>query len=743
MPRPIRRTALCIVVPLFAALGQTPSRPPLTGGATYNQDFCSSNAACYTPARGSQCPQVRFGWGNCPGSRQACDWCYGPNGVFAYSPRGSQYTLASGCNQLGSNATWSTQDPQVAQWMSSAGGNCTSDGRGGYSCSNVDASQFKQAANCGNSGSQPPPQQPAPQQPAPSQPQPSQPSNASTGDCSCYTPARGPQCPQVRFGWGDCPGSRQACDWCYGPNGVFAYSPRGSQYTLASGCDQLGSNAIWSTQSSQVAQSMSNAGGNCTPDGKGGYSCSNVDPAKYQQSANCGNSGCSTSPPDPGSGAAPISGTLPPTYTLSDKTAATCQKVVFTYFYINGVNTPMTNLNWRGNYISEYRTVGTNLVLDISTQPGRDPKTVLPPGIPPIPAVAGTIKVANEVDQMYSYTHNPSGADPLNDAWYQDNCVKSHSNPLQCKTLELIDNFRSGHMTNGFALGDLWECFIQAANGFNYVDMALKDDTSKKIIKAIIAINEQPQTQNYFIIVAHSQGNFFAEAIAKFMKDAPIRREIFEKRLGIVALASPTDYSSLKDPAYPGFITDKIVHHTRADDAINVVATLAQIFGMVGLSAKMPFASNDPPLWDWPSGLLATFGFRPGLLPSHDPRPRPDLFGVEQLVTLKMGPRGPEYTPGWFFQRLGYASGVPANQNPELYAPLLSSHLLDDYLDKPPATKAGTHIRFQWGLVPWVTAPQTTSVLECIRGDLMALKTNLLMKGSMKRLDNTTCPGYQ
>src|SRR5580658_9802510 len=136
---PVRRSALGMVVLIVAALGQT-------------SDFCSSNAACYTPARGPQCPTVRFGWGNCPGSRQACDWCYGPNGVFAYTPRGSQYTLSSGCNQLGSNTTWATRDPQVAQSMTSAGGNCTPDGRGGYTCSNVDPAQYKLAANCGNPG---------------------------------------------------------------------------------------------------------------------------------------------------------------------------------------------------------------------------------------------------------------------------------------------------------------------------------------------------------------------------------------------------------------------------------------------------------------------------------------------------------------------------------------------------------------------------------------------------------------
>jgi hypothetical protein len=155
------RTATCVVVFLllfgFAGLlGKAHAyelwsgRPPnprlfqLKGGVA--NDFYSSGAYCFTPARGPNCPAVRFGWGNCPGSRQACDWCYGPNGVFAYSPRGSVYTLNSGCNQLGSNTTWSTKSGMIATWMKNAGGNCTPDGRGGYTCANVDPTRFKQQA---------------------------------------------------------------------------------------------------------------------------------------------------------------------------------------------------------------------------------------------------------------------------------------------------------------------------------------------------------------------------------------------------------------------------------------------------------------------------------------------------------------------------------------------------------------------------------------------------------------------
>jgi len=121
----------------------TPGLPPATS------TFFSTDAYCYTPARDARCRAVRFGWGDCPGSRQACDWCYGPEGVFAYTPRGSVYTLKSECNSFGPDTIWSTRMADVADWMTRAGGNCTSDGRGGYACAGVDPARFIEAAKRG------------------------------------------------------------------------------------------------------------------------------------------------------------------------------------------------------------------------------------------------------------------------------------------------------------------------------------------------------------------------------------------------------------------------------------------------------------------------------------------------------------------------------------------------------------------------------------------------------------------
>lgn len=291
----------------------------------------------------------------------------------------------------------------------------------------------------------------------------------------------------------------------------------------------------------------------------------------------------------------------------------------------------------------------------------------------------------------------------------QQNCTPQELwNAPLCTVLKQINDLRSGSLSNSSSVGDLYESLRQAINlppgtnlpGVDVVGMLLSDVTVKKVTDAILqAYYKDPsQTQHYFIVVAHSQGNFFAEAIAKYMKN--YFQEIFAKHLGIVALASPTNYASLQDPE---FVRTKIVHHTRADDAINAVATIGALAANVGVPGKRPFTSNDPPLWPWPTsgGWDRTFG----LTPSYNSKPRPDLFGTDQLVLScdpGMGPFG--CVIGRFFSRLGYQSGV--KQNPELYAPLLNSHLLENYLDKPAATMAMKALNYKPALVPWLLSPR-------------------------------------
>ena len=119
-----------------------------SGCAAVDNPFFRSGEYCYTPARGPECSRVRGERGDCPGSRNACDWCYGPGGVFAYAPRGSTKSTPSGCDQLGKSAVWSTTNAKVAGWMRDAGGDCRETFRGRFVCSNVDPERFKQASGC-------------------------------------------------------------------------------------------------------------------------------------------------------------------------------------------------------------------------------------------------------------------------------------------------------------------------------------------------------------------------------------------------------------------------------------------------------------------------------------------------------------------------------------------------------------------------------------------------------------------
>jgi hypothetical protein len=168
------------------------------------------------------------------------------------------------------------------------------------------------------------------------------------------------------------------------------------------------------------------------------------------------------------------------------------------------------------------------------------------------------------------------------------------------------------------------------------------------------------------------------------------------------------------------------VHHTRADDAINMVATIHTALGWFGLSGKQPWTPNDPMLWPWPTGGGWDWTF--GLIPANGTKLAQSLFGWDQM-NCDLNKRVCDPSKGTFMRRLGYASGV--TKNPELYAPLMNSHLLDNYMDVPPATLPAQSLKWDPSLVPWRFSPRTTAVLNCIRRDLLQLKTNLLT-GSTK-----------
>ncbi|MEM7541193.1 MAG: hypothetical protein AAF384_06340 [Pseudomonadota bacterium] len=102
-------------------------------------------------------------------------------------------------------------------------------------------------------------------------------------------------------------------------------------------------------------------------------------------------------------------------------------------------------------------------------------------------------------------------------------------------------------------------------------------------------------------MIAHWQGNFFAEGVAYRLHKGLDRQgtgtKIFNKRLGIISLGSPTSYDALPTR----YRYDRIKHFTRADDGIVMLRAF-------GGPAKRPWPAKDDlaPLWPWrPANLQA------------------------------------------------------------------------------------------------------------------------------------------
>jgi hypothetical protein len=148
--RPLAGAALFTAWLLAAAVPADGQGP--TGSDTFNVNTCQ------TPERDSRsCGPVRWGWGSCPGNpKAACDWCYGPDGVFAYVKRTHKtYKLASKCEQLAElppdEVFWSVSDPDVVDRMESAGGTCVPEGEI-YICQGVDPEVYRRTAKAPGRG---------------------------------------------------------------------------------------------------------------------------------------------------------------------------------------------------------------------------------------------------------------------------------------------------------------------------------------------------------------------------------------------------------------------------------------------------------------------------------------------------------------------------------------------------------------------------------------------------------------
>lgn len=337
------------------------------------------------------------------------------------------------------------------------------------------------------------------------------------------------------------------------------------------------------------------------------------------------------------------------------------QTPTFHYFYINGIHTPMNGPARPpgvpgGYYTYEYGLVNSNLV--------HSPR----------------IKVRNETDYMEPYTHNFSQMDPLwttigakicntaqqyvgypGQVAVQQNVTDAIAAVL-CPLLKNIDQARA----NG--QGDLAECFVQDIKPENFswglpeILVTTMDPVVQDVVRRIInavrqeqALDPNSRSTNYFIVVGHSQGNFFTEAVGYVLANlaGPTGAYVFKNRLALLSLASPTSYDSLTGDA--DFYANKIAHVTRRDDGIQVVNALS-LFGVLG---KKPWPrEQDVAALDasWTQSKLDYF-----------------FDNIQGAIAANSAMNAPQ--PGGSF-------------NP-LVAPLMNAHLLDSYLVAQPTYPKG------------------------------------------------------
>jgi len=340
---------------------------------------------------------------------------------------------------------------------------------------------------------------------------------------------------------------------------------------------------------------------------------------------------------------------------------------VFHYYYINGINTPYGDGTGRGTYVWERSLVARQLVDNIRLVD---------------PASAG------ETDKMAIETHNMSGADEISEPLFKLPCVfNSALGYAYIAPCQRIINCARGNMSllSGTP-GDLIESFRQSLKSSVFTqsgtDFAANYPLVMTIAQNMSAIEQSsqkrtPYIRHYFIVVAHSQGNFFAEGLARRL--AQSYPELVP-RTGILSLASPTDYS---DVAATGV---KIMTLTRKDDVILNLNNLQA--GPVGLFFK--------------AAKITGKKTAPANLPAFDPK------NLTNANALKFNPQQRlSDTENAYAQCLEHRDLSFDNNNGVFVVPQINSHVIDSYLLDP------------------VPAPGTNAVLTSVLNRLASLKRAL------------------
>ena len=303
----------------------------------------------------------------------------------------------------------------------------------------------------------------------------------------------------------------------------------------------------------------------------------------------------------------------------------------FYYYYINGINTPLGEGYGRGNYNWERGLVDKHLVSNIRKY---DPRS------------------AGEIDQIAERTHNSSGADPRFEPALAGFCAWAASyypkfNIAECKFPgRTMDCIRRDMNFSGTP-GDAWESLRQALPNSPYTgtNFSSKLKLVRRIMGSMVrrAANDQLRgRQAYFIVVAHSQGNFIAEGLVKHIDKS--NRNLL-RRVGVLSLASPTNYADARKTGVA------LTMLTRKDDMILLLDKLKK-YGVRPL--RRPAPANLPPF-----NLINMV-------------PQPEMDAKAEVVKRTKN--------AWMDFLLCLQRGSRHDQWDAIQAPGINSHIIDSYL---------------------------------------------------------------
>lgn len=259
------------------------------------------------------------------------------------------------------------------------------------------------------------------------------------------------------------------------------------------------------------------------------------------------------------------------------------KETVFHYFYINGLNTAAGIPGLEQEGTCEGERIMVQRLLNELKEPGKlEAPTCNPSGRTPNRGLQAIALAAQTNLSSPSNITMPAHARGATSLLARDlfNCIRAGNIPSNFNVMDPKTYLEPGGV---MAPGDIREAYKQAKivetklrvwGGGTYYSResgttySMSDPLVSDIVNKINKTVEEEKTakdnkEHHFIIIAHSQGNFFAESVAERLKSMPNPANSKEKllsRFGVLALASPTNYPDTPELLVMGF--------TRENDAI-------------------------------------------------------------------------------------------------------------------------------------------------------------------------------